>query len=64
MYILDTDHITVFDRGGKSQVLLSKLAVVEPSQVVTTIVHEATLRTRNFKDFGQIAGLRIEGWTF
>ena len=39
MYILDTDHISVFDRGGKSaQVLLSKLAVVDPSQVVTTIV--------------------------
>ena len=140
MYILDTDHISVFDRGGKSaQVLLSKLAVVDPSQVVTTIVtyeeqmrgwlsytarsrsvqeqiaaytrlkrqltnyqqmsvisfddrlglifeelrqryprlgtmdlkiaaitivHEATLLTRNFKDFGQIASLRIEDWTF
>jgi tRNA(fMet)-specific endonuclease VapC len=39
MYILDTDHISVFDRGGKSaQVLLSKLAVVDPIQVVTTIV--------------------------
>jgi tRNA(fMet)-specific endonuclease VapC len=140
MYILDTDHISVFDRGRRSaQVLLSKLAVVDPSQVVTTIVtyeeqmrgwlsytarsrsiqeqiaaykrlerqlasyqkmsvisfddrsgltfeelrkryprlgtmdlkiaaitivHDATLLTRNFKDFGQIEGLRIEDWTF
>jgi tRNA(fMet)-specific endonuclease VapC len=39
MYILDTDHISVFDRGGKfAQILLSKLAIVDPSQVVTTIV--------------------------
>jgi tRNA(fMet)-specific endonuclease VapC len=39
MYIFDTDHISVFDRGGASaQVLLSKLAIVDPNQVATTIV--------------------------
>jgi tRNA(fMet)-specific endonuclease VapC len=39
MYILDTDHISIFDRGGQSaQSLLAKLALVNPSQVATTII--------------------------
>ncbi len=139
MYIFDTDHISVFDRGGASaQVLLSKLAIVDPNQVATTIityeeqmrgwlsytakaeaiaaqisayqklerhlsnyqqirvisfddragkvyekirkeyprlgpmdlkiaaitiVHDAILLTRNFKDFRSIKGLTIEDWT-
>jgi tRNA(fMet)-specific endonuclease VapC len=139
MYILDTDHISVFDRGGASaQPLLAKIARINPTEVATTIVtyeeqtrgwlsyiakadtiatqilaygklekhlinyrsisvlsfdeptgkifqtlrqdhprmgsmdlkiaditltHQATLLTRNLKDFGQIPDLRIEDWT-
>jgi tRNA(fMet)-specific endonuclease VapC len=139
MYILDTDHISVFDRAGPSaQALLSRLARTDPNEVVTTIVtyeeqmrgwlayvnknssielqieayrklegqlanyrkitvisfderagrlfqdlrerhrrlgamdlkiaaiaivNQATVLTRNTKDFGQIAGLAIEDWT-
>ena len=39
MYVLDTDHLSVLDRGGvKAQRLLRKLADVDPIQVVTSII--------------------------
>jgi tRNA(fMet)-specific endonuclease VapC len=39
MYILDTDHLSVLDRGGvKAQSLLQRLAGVDPRQVATTII--------------------------
>ena len=39
MYILDTDHLTVLQRGVQgSQVLLSRLSLVFPQEVVTTII--------------------------
>ncbi|MDJ0898856.1 MAG: type II toxin-antitoxin system VapC family toxin [Xenococcus sp. MO_188.B8] len=39
MYILDTDHLTVLQRGGQgSQVLMSRLSLVLPQEVVTTII--------------------------
>lgn len=139
MYLLDTDHISVFDRGGASaQPLLAKIARINPNEVATTIVtyeeqmrgwlsyiakadsieeqiaayrklenqllnyrtivvvsfderagqmfqnlrksyprigsmdlkiaaialaHQATLLTRNLKDFGQIENLNVEDWT-
>ena len=39
MYILDTDHISILDRGGSgAQILLTKLACINPHQITTTIV--------------------------
>lgn len=39
MYILDTDHLNVLDRGGaNSQRLLQRLASVSSSQVATSII--------------------------
>jgi tRNA(fMet)-specific endonuclease VapC len=39
MYILDTDHLSVIDRGGvKAQYLLQRLAKIDPSQVATSII--------------------------
>lgn len=39
MYILDTDHISVFDRGGQAaRPLLAKLALIHPNEVATTII--------------------------
>lgn len=39
MYILDTDHLSVLDRGGvKAQRLLQKLADVDSTQVATSII--------------------------
>jgi tRNA(fMet)-specific endonuclease VapC len=139
MYLLDTDHISIFDRGGRTaQPLLAKLTRIPQDQITVTIVtyeeqmrgwlsyiakattieaqiiayqklekqlinyrnidvisfddragktfqdlrktyprlgtmdlkiaaiaivHQATLLTRNTKDFGQIKNLVIEDWT-
>jgi tRNA(fMet)-specific endonuclease VapC len=41
-----------------------RLGTMDLKIAAITIVHDATLLTRNFKDFGQIEGLRIEDWTF
>ena len=39
MYILDTDHITILQRGGKlADKLRDKLASINPQQVFTTII--------------------------
>ncbi|NJM73258.1 MAG: type II toxin-antitoxin system VapC family toxin [Scytonema sp. RU_4_4] len=39
MYILDTDHLSVLDRGGtQAQRLLQRLAGVDPTQVAASII--------------------------
>jgi tRNA(fMet)-specific endonuclease VapC len=39
MYLLDTDHISILDRGGQlAQQLLKKLAAITSSEVATTII--------------------------
>ena len=39
MYLLDTDHLTILDRGGSSaQTLLATLSQVHPNQIATTII--------------------------
>jgi tRNA(fMet)-specific endonuclease VapC len=39
MYILDTDHLSVIDRGGiKAQRLLQRLASIDSTQVATSII--------------------------
>lgn len=39
MYLLDTDHLTILERGGgASQKLRSRLSTVNPREVGTTII--------------------------
>jgi tRNA(fMet)-specific endonuclease VapC len=39
MYILDTDHLSVLDRGGfAAKNLLQRLATTDPAQVATSII--------------------------
>jgi tRNA(fMet)-specific endonuclease VapC len=39
MYLFDTHHLTIMDRGGSSaKVLLTKLSQVNPYEIATTIV--------------------------
>jgi hypothetical protein len=40
MYILDTDHLSVLDRGGATASnLLQRLATVDPNAVATSIIN-------------------------
>ena len=40
MYILDTDHLSVLDRGGNTaNNLLQRLATLDPNSVATTIIN-------------------------
>jgi len=39
MYILDTDHLSIIDRGGEqAKGLLQRLASIDPTQVATSII--------------------------
>jgi tRNA(fMet)-specific endonuclease VapC len=45
MYSLDTNHLTILQRGGEASKCLEKrLATVDPNQIATTIAsyHEQT----------------------
>jgi tRNA(fMet)-specific endonuclease VapC len=45
MYLLDTNHLTMLQRGGiAAQILESRLAAIDPTQLATTIIsyHEQT----------------------
>ena len=57
MYLLDTDHITLLDRGGEEGERL-RLKIV-----AIALAHNATLLSRNLVDFGKIPALRVEDWT-
>ena len=49
MYIFDTDHISVLDRGGRdAQPLLKRLAGLEPTQIATTIISYEEQMRRTF----------------
>jgi predicted nucleic acid-binding protein len=57
MYLLDTDHITLLDRGGEEgERLRLKITAI-------ALAHNATLLSRNLVDFGKIPALRVEDWT-
>lgn len=75
MYLLDTDHLSVLERGGvEAQRLSSRLANIPAEEIAATIVsyeeqtrgwlaYRATLLTRNLSDFGQVLDLQAEDWT-
>jgi tRNA(fMet)-specific endonuclease VapC len=52
MYILDTDHLSVLDRGGvAAQILAQRLSQVDSRQVVTTIISYEE-QMRGWLDYG------------
>jgi tRNA(fMet)-specific endonuclease VapC len=52
MYILDTDHLSVLDRGGvAAQILSQRLSQVDSRQVVTTIISYEE-QMRGWLDYG------------
>lgn len=61
MYLLDTDHLTVLERGGEESLRLrQRLQQVSPHEVAA---QDATLLSRNVTDFQKVPGLRVEDWT-
>jgi tRNA(fMet)-specific endonuclease VapC len=39
MYLLDTDHLTILERGGQdAQPLLARLSNINPNEVVATTI--------------------------
>jgi tRNA(fMet)-specific endonuclease VapC len=61
MYIFDTDHLSVLDRGEVKE--YPRLGTMDLKIASVALVNGAVLLTRNSADFGQISGLSIENWT-
>ncbi len=55
MFVLDTDHVSLFQR--RHPVVVEKIQRVPVSQLAVTIV------TRNRRDFERVPGLKIEDWS-
>jgi predicted nucleic acid-binding protein len=71
MYLLDTDHLSLIQRGGiQGQSILLRLRKAYPRLgkmdlriAAIAFTQNATVLTRNHKDFGQIVNLKIEDWS-
>lgn|GEM_PF-3158701 len=64
--VLDTDHLSVlqWQEQPACRHLLARLDALPSDDIATTIVTiEATLLSRNLRDFRQVPGLRVEDWT-
>jgi hypothetical protein len=73
MYVLDTDHLSLMQRDGlPGQRIRARLSLSNGSQNRCVggaspwriaLTQDATILTRNQKDFGQILNLKIEDWS-
>jgi tRNA(fMet)-specific endonuclease VapC len=59
MYLLDTDHLTILERGGTAA---QRLGTMDLKIAAIAISRSATLLTRNLSDFGKISNLQVENW--
>lgn len=65
MYILDTDHLSVLDRGGiNAQTLMQRLASIRSDQVVTSIIsyEEQTRGWLSYIAKAQTIERQVEGY--
>ncbi len=54
MVVLDTDHLSLYQRGdAQKDLLIGAIA----------LANDATLLTRNYQHFQRLPGLKIEDWT-
>jgi hypothetical protein len=62
LYVLDTDHVTLFQRAHA--VVVQRVAAVEPEALAVTVVTvEGILVTRNRRDFERVPDLVLQDWT-
>jgi hypothetical protein len=60
--VLDTDHVTLFQRAHP--VVVQRVAAVEPEALAVTVVTvEGILVTRNRRDFERVPDLVLQDWT-
>jgi tRNA(fMet)-specific endonuclease VapC len=59
--VFDSMAAAEFDRLRKNK-KLKKIGRCDLLIAVLTLANRATLVTRNRKDFGQVPGLKVEGW--
>jgi predicted nucleic acid-binding protein len=62
IYLLDTDHISLMDRGGPEGRNI-QIGTMDLKIAAITLTNDATLLSRNLADFGKIPGLRVEDWS-
>jgi tRNA(fMet)-specific endonuclease VapC len=72
--VLDTDHISLILRGDRR--IIDRLQSLDKSKWAVTIIekdvkiaaialaNQATIVTRNQRDFMLVPGLALENWTF
>lgn len=62
LYLLDTDPISLLDRGGV-WLTRPRIGTMDLKIAAIALANDATLLSRNLRDFGKVPGLRVEDWT-
>ncbi len=70
MLVLDTDHLVELDRGSTEGLALQQRLEESGEGIATTdlkiasicLSSNATLLSRNLRDFEKVAGLKVEDW--
>ena len=67
MLVLDTDHFSEWESGSADLFVKFRrqglrIGSLDLKVACIALAHDATVLTRNAKDFAQVPGLRIENW--
>lgn len=59
LYVLDSDHLSLYQRGDESLYF----GVQDLKIAAITLSQNATLLTRNYRDFKRIPRLQLDDWS-